>query len=235
MLLALALAAGGGLAELVRRGGRRVGALAVLAGLAVAWMGDRAFVHAVPRDAMSELGPWVAAATMAAAVGWGAARLPLEPVAGLAPVLPLALASLVGVWAGVPETSAALLAAGVLGGMAIVMLLRPLPLSVTGAVVVGVLPIGAACIGAVGNAHALLGGGLVTATFVVLGLSPRVRSVSVSALAGGSAVHLVAALVAARQLGVRRDWDGAPIWIALVVTLAVVAAERLRAGQTDRP
>lgn len=235
MLLALALAAGGGMAEVVRRGGQRVGALAILAGLVAAWMGDRAFVRAVPPDVLGDLAPWAAVAVMAAAVGWGAARLPVEPVGGFAPVLPLALASLVGVWAGVPETSAALLAAGVLAGMAAVMFVRPVALSMAGTVVVGVLPIGAAGIGAVGNAHALVGGALCSATFVVLGLGPRVRAVSVSALVGGTAVHLVAVLVAARALGVRRDWDGAPLWIALVVALAAVAASQLRSGQTERP
>ena len=235
MLLALALVAGGGMAEVVRRAGRRVGALAILAGLVAAWMGDRALLQAVPSDVVGDLAPWAAVAVMAAAVGWGAARLPVEPVGGFAPVLPLALASLVGVWAGVPETSAALLTAGVLGGMAAAMFLRPVALSMPGAVLIGILPIGAACIGAVGNAHALVGGGLGSVTFVVLGLGPRIRAVSVSALSGGTAVHLAAALVAARALGVRRDWGGAPLWIALVVALAVVAAGLLRSGQTERP
>lgn len=235
MLLALALAAGGGMAEVVHRAGRRVGAPAILAGLVAAWMGDRALVQAVPSDVVGDLAPWMATGVLAMAVGWGVARLPVEPVVGFAPVLPLALASLVGVWAGVPETSAALLAAGVLGGMAAVMFVRPVALSMAGTVVVGILPIGAACIGAVGNAHALVGGGLCSATLVVVGLGPRVRAVSVSALVGGTAVHLVAALVAARALGVRRDWDGAPLWIALVVALAVVAAGQLRSGQTERP
>jgi len=204
----------------------------VAGALAVAWLADRAVVHAVPRHAEEGLGVWLAGIATSVAVGWGASRLPVA-AGKVPPALPLALGSLLGVWVGVPETSAAILVAGVLGGVTGVVIARGVGLSRPGAVVAAVAPVGAACVGAAGNAHALVGGLLCSATFVVLGLGPRLRAVSVRALAAGSGVHLLGALVAGRQIGVHRDWQAAPAWIALVAGLAATAAWLLRAGQPD--
>lgn len=235
-LVVLAFVAGGVVVGLVSWRRDRLGPLAVTAALAFAWWGDRALLDAVPHDAIATADPWVAFLAVAGAVGWGASRLPVTPVVrGLPPVLPLALGSLVGVWAGVPETSVALLTGGVLVGMATVMGARQVTLSPWGAIVMAVTPVGAAYIGAVGNAHALLGGALCSATLVVLGTGPTLRRVSASALASGSAVHLVSALMAARLIAVRREWSTAPFGIALVVGLAVLAARILRSGQVDEP
>ena len=233
MLLVLALAAGVVLTGVSSRIGHRgrVGAAGVVAALAVASVGDRILVHAVPRDPVGPVGPWMAASVVAVLVGWGARRLPPVSVAGLPPVLPLALGSLVGVWAGVPETSAALLAGGVLGGVAVVAVALPVALSSRGAVVVSVVPVAAACVGAAGNTHALLGGLLCSTTFAALSAGPRIKEMPTLALIRGSVVHLTAAVVAARQIGVERDWHLAPVWVALVAGLALLAARMLRSDQ----
>jgi hypothetical protein len=192
---------------------------------------DRALVHAVPRDPGVELGASVLAAAVAGLVGRGATRLPLappQPLLGVPPVLPLALASLVGVWAGVPETSAALLAAGGLGGLAVVVAARRLVLTLPGAVVVSMAPVAAALVGAVGWAQALVGGCLCSATFVVLVFGPRLRSISAPALVRGTSLHFVAAVIAARQIAVHRGWGLALLWVPVVIALAVAATKQLR-------
>lgn len=229
----LALAAGAVLTGVFSRIGNRrtVGVAGVVAALAVAGVGERTFVHDVPRDPIGAVGPWAAALVVAVAVGWGARRLPLRSVAGLPPALPLALGSLVGVWAGVPETSAALLSGGVLGGAAVVVLAGRIALTPGGAVVVSVVPVGAAWVGAAGNAHALVGGLLCSASFAALSRGPRIREISMQALLRGSALHLTAAVVAARQIGVARDWQLTPVWVALVAGLALLAARMLRSDQ----
>jgi hypothetical protein len=99
------------------------------------------------------------------------------------------------------------------------------------ALVIGVLPVGAAVVGAAGDPHALVGGLLCSGGLVALGAGPVVRAVSPSALALATGVQLVAALVAARQVAIVRDWDGTALPIAVVVGLSVVTAARLRRGQ----
>ena len=94
-----------------------------------------------------------------------------------------------------------------------------------------VVPVAAACVGASGNAHALLGGLLCSTTFAALGAGPRIKEMPTLALIRGSVVHLTVAVVAARQIGVERDWHLAAVWVALVVGLALLAARMLRSDQ----
>jgi len=210
---------------------RRVGAFTVIGALLVAWLGDRVLAHGVPRDLIDGTWAYLAGGAVALAAAWGASRLPITPAAGVPPILPVTLASLVGVWAGVPETSAAILAAGVLLGVGAALVLRHGLVSRSAAVVVSVTPAVAATIGAAGEAHALLGGLLCSTTVIALGAGGAIGTVSLRALARGTALHLAAALVAARQVGVARDWDGAFVAIVLVLGLSIAAASMLREDQ----
>ena len=232
-LLAVAAAAGVLVCYVVGRwsSGRRVGVMAICGGLGLAAAGDRWLVDAVPRDVVRGVVPWLFALAVGVAVAWGADRLPVTPTVGMPPVLPLALAALVGVWAGVPETSAAILAVGVLLGLALALLAGRLFVTRSAAVAIAVAPVGAACIGAVGEVHSLVGGFLCAAPVVAVGLGPVVRAVSGTALVQGTLLHLVVATVAARHLGVSRDWDAAFVVIPVILVLSVAIAAVLRQGQ----
>jgi hypothetical protein len=156
----------------------------------------------------------------------------MASTAGVPPVVPLALASLVGVWAGVPETSAALLAAGVVTGLAAALRLVGGTLRPSAAVAIGVAPAAAAVAGAVGDWHALVGGLLCSATLVALGTGPPVATVRVGPLAAATALQLAGGLVAARHVGIVGE-VGPPALIAGLVSvgLAGLAAAVLRRGQ----
>jgi hypothetical protein len=149
-------------------------------------------------------------------------------------VVPLVLASLVGVWAGVPETSAAILAAGAVVGLATALWLGSGSLTRRGAAVLGVLPIGAAVVGAVGDRHALVGGLLCSGTLVGLAGRRKVESVSPRSVLVATALQLAASLVAARQIGIVRDGDGGTELLAgiVVIVLSALAASALR-GVSD--
>jgi hypothetical protein len=232
-LLALAVAAGGTTASvaLVRSLPRRVGAVSVAGALLLAGLADRWFLHAVPRDLVEGTAPWVVGGAVALAAAWGASRLPSTPTARLPPILPIALGSLFGVWAGVPETSTAILGAGVLVGVGAVLVLGRALISPRAALLVAVVPVGAATSGAVGGAHALVGGLLCSAAVIVVGVGPAVPSVSAGALAAATALNGAAALVAARQVGVARDWGGTLLAGILVLGLSLATAAVLRRDQ----
>lgn len=235
-LLVVAMAAGAVVAWTAgRRRGGRVGTVAVLGALVLAGAADRRLVHALPREVVDGYGSWALAGATAVAVGWGAGRLPAAPTFGLPPVLPLALASLAGVWVGVPETSAAILAAGVLVGLAAVLVIGRVTVTPAAAIAVAVVPVGAACAGAADVGHALVGGLLCSATLVVIGLGPRVRVVPGTTLVGVTALHLAGALIAARHVGVSRDWGGTLPVAVLVIGLSLSAAVVLRRGQGRVP
>lgn len=234
-LAAMALVAGGAAAAVaVVRGRSRVGVIAVFAAVLAALVADRRFVGGTPTPVVQELGvgAGVGALALAVVVGRGAWRLPGEPVDRVPPVLWLVVASLVGVWAAVPETSTAIVATGVSVGVAAVLALGGLRLSRPAVLVVSVLPVVAAYIGAAGNAHALVGGGLCVTTLVVLAVAAPMRPLAGWWWRGGVAVHLAAALVAARQIAIQRDWARTPGWAAVVVALAVAAAACFRAAQS---
>jgi hypothetical protein len=145
-------------------------------------------------------------------------------------VVPLALASLVGVWAGVPETSAAILVAGVVAGVGLALWVGQGSLARRGAALIGVLPVGAAVSGAVGDRHALLGGLLCSATLVLLAAGRRIAAVPVRPLVVATALQLAASLVAARQIGIVGDGDDVSAFGAGIVVLGLsgVAAAVLR-------
>jgi hypothetical protein len=232
-LLALSLVAGASVAGVasVLPPRRRVGALAVLVAVLVAAVGDRRLLGAVPRDLVDG---WTAAAggaVVATAVAWGSSRLPVRPTLGVPPVLPLALAASAGVWAGVPETSAVLLVTGVIGGAAAVLVLGRSTATRAAAVAIAVLPVGAAVVGAAGDPHALVGGLLCSGGIVALGSGPPLGAVAPTALMLGTGAQLAAALVAARQVAIVRDWGGTALAIAVVVGLSIMCAGLLRRGQ----
>ncbi len=235
-LAAVAMVSGGAAAAVaVVRSRSRVGVIAVIGAVVSALAVDRWVVGGVPAPALGELGvvAGLGAVVLAVVVGRGAWRLPGEPVDRVPPVLWIVLASLVGVWAGVPETSAAIVAAGVGVGMAAVLALGRLRLSGPAAIAMSVLPVVAAYQGAAGNVHALVGGGLCVTTLVVLAVAAPRRTMAGWRWRGGLAVHLLAALVAARQIAVDRDWAGTPGWVAVVVGLAVAAVALFRSAQSD--
>lgn len=233
-LLAVAAAAGLTVAAgAVRaRRGSAVGVVVVVGAAGLAWVGDRRFVHALPDDLVSGGRAWIAVA-VAAGAAWGARRLAAARVGAVPIVLPLALGSLIGVWAGVPETSAALLAGGVVGGVGVVVIVARRTLSRWATVAISVAPAGAALVGAAGQQHALVGGLLCSATFVVLGVGRPIGRVPVPAALRGVATHLALAGVAARQIAVDRDGALSWVWIAAVVGLALGAGWFLRAQRTD--
>jgi hypothetical protein len=234
-LLALTGLVGVGIGWLAsRRAGRGpVGALAVVVALLLAWVADRWFVQAVPRDLVDGLGPWGAGAVVGGCAGRGAARLPIALTAGVSPVVPLVLASLAGVWVGVPETSVALVAAGVIVGLVAGLRLGGGVLDRRAAVVVGVVPVIAAVAGAAGDRHALVGGLLCSTTLVALAVAPRITAVAVRPLVVATALQLVGALLAGRQVGVVRDGSDATMVLAAAAAaaLGILGASILRRDQ----
>lgn len=233
-LLAVAAAAGLTIAAgAVRaRRGSAVGVVVVVGAVGLAWVGDRRFVHALPDDLVSGGRAWIAVAVAAGAAG-GALRLAAARVGAVPIVLPLALGSLIGVWAGVPETSAALLAGGAVGGVGVVVVVARRGLSRWAAMAISVAPAAAALVGAAGQPHALVGGLLCSATFVVLAVGRPIGPVSVPAAVRSVAAHLVLAGVAARQIAVDREGPLSWAWIAVAAALALAAARFLRAQRTD--
>jgi hypothetical protein len=231
-LLALAAASGALIALVAALGPRRrVGLVAVLVAVASAKLADRAFVDALPTELDGSRALWLGVAVVAFGVGIGASRLPPRPaVAQIPATVWLAAGSVVGVWAGVPETSPALLAAGVLVGATLSVVARRACYTAPALVVLAVAPAAAAGIGAAGDAHAALGGLLCSATFVLLAVGPQLGRVGPSALALAASLNLLAGLVAARQLAIGRDWDGALPWVALTLALSAGAAGALRRG-----
>jgi hypothetical protein len=226
-LLAIAWGAGAALALLaVARRRRPVGVVALMLALVLAVRLDRTHVHALPADSLDHLGPLLLPLVAAVVVAWSARRVP----AGQHLVLLLAGASLVGVWVGVPETSAALLGFGVLAGVAVATVVRRVTISRWAGVVVALVPVAATVVGAVGNRHALIGGLLCSSTVVLLGARPPRGDVPLDALVTGIAVHLTSAVVAARHVAISRDWDGSAVWIIVTLALAAVSASLLRRG-----
>lgn len=225
-LVALAV----GLTAARLRAPRRIGAAAVLVAVAVAVAADRSLLHALPERWPDGRSTWVSVLAVAL-VAAGARRLPVAPTVGLAPVVPLGLAALAGVWLGVPETSAALVAAGGLAGTGLALLVTRAQVRASAVPVLAALPVAATWIGAAGEGHALAGGLLAVLPLALVGVGPPVARVGPLPLAVAVVLHGTLAVVAARHVGVARGGDSVAGPLVVVTVLAVVEVIVLRRGQ----
>lgn len=215
-----------------RRGARRAGAGTLAVAWVVAAAGDWLVLGMLPEDLSLGVVAVVLAALVALVAVRGAGTLVSSSIGGVPVVVALAGGSAAGLWGAVPETSIVLLVAGSAAGLvAQAAAGRTWPSGGAVRLLVAGLA-GAALVGSSGNGHALLGGLLCLATFVVLGVRPPGpgRTTALVTLVA-VLLHLASALVAARHVGVNRSWGAAPAAVGAVVVLAVLAAGLLRPRQ----
>jgi len=232
-LLGFAVLVGGLVAGAVLRARRRPpGPVALVGAWLLALFGDRLLLDLMVQDLSTSVGAAVLAGLVALAASRGVMRLhgsrgEPSPVA-----LALVAGSGCGVWLAVPETSVVLVVAGVaVGAVAVGTASGHWPPALTTVALIWGLAV-AIAIGAESDPHALVGGLVCLSTFVVLGCVPRAPG-SVRPADGLIAVllHLAAALVAARQVGVSSSWGMALLAGPAVVVLAVLAGGMLRPRQ----
>jgi hypothetical protein len=196
---------------------RRRGVVVVPLGLGLAAAVNELFVDAFP-SSISVPARYLAASTAAAIILAAAGGWPWRPASGPGWLAwPLPLVAGLGVYAGVPETSYALLVLGVIAGIAVVGLTvrhDPGPGLCAGLAAAPVLGV---VFGSVAIPQAFVGGVLACTPGLLLGfvVPPRswIRGAIVVGLAG------VTSLIAARGLAVERTWDDAGAVVAAVVVL----------------
>lgn len=210
----LLIALGG---HLTPRGRTRSLALAGLAGAGLGgWGSDRT-------------GPWLVAAALV--VLTADRPEPAHPLGRLTPAL--AVASLAGVWAAVPDTEAPLAAAAVLGPLAVLRAARGPAPGPAGTVALVVAVAGAAWVGSAGWGAALASAGAVGAVAVaplVAGFGRELRGAAGAAVV---AAHLVVALVVPRLLMHRSAGVAAAAAVGALVAVAVVVGVAAAAGSTN--
>jgi hypothetical protein len=217
-----------------RRTPPRLGGLEVVVGAAVVVVLDDELTHALPSPLVRHAW-WAAVGVVVVAMaGRGAVRLPTSP--GRVPlILLIVLAQLAGVWAGVPETSAAVIAAGLVGGATVVAALRGVVVRTSGSFALVALPVAATLVGAVGSPIPTVGGLLASALLVISGVTAaRRRSLSRARTAGAVATQLAAAMTAARLVAVRPDWGSAAIGVVATLALSQLGARVLAAAPHGR-
>ena len=164
------------------------------------------------------------AAIVAILAGVGATRLLADSPANWAWLAVAALVSAGGVWAGVPETAPALLAAGGMAGLIAAARLTAARWAPTAGLGLGLILGWAALTGAAGRPWAALGGALcsgVAPWFALPRRSPN-RGNSLGARPWLLGAHASIVFVAARWIGV----DPAPGWgrVAIVIFAGVLVA-----------
>jgi hypothetical protein len=207
--------------------GRTVGATTVAVALLVAIVVDRRWIEALSAErGMPER--WLVLVGWGVLVGVGAARAARRDASGLA--LPgLCAAAGVGIWLGVPETSYAILAVGLIVGLAVGGRMISGTLRPSGAAAMALLLVIAGSRGAVDIDQALVGAVLATAPLVALGVVPMRHDPSDRAVAGSIVLALIEGVCAGRLVGVHRTWDGLVLAGALCVVLASASAYAWRA------
>jgi len=162
--------------------------------------------------------------------GLGAARLLADPAVGWGWVAAGSLASAAGVWAGVPETGAALLAGGGLTGLAAAAVVTRSRWGPTAGFGVAAVVGWAALSGAAGRPWAAVGGALCTGLAPWFALRPPRRVIRPDRSRGPwlLGAHALLVIVAARWIGVVADagWGRVAIVAAAGLAVAVTAARR---------
>ena len=163
--------------------------------------------------------------------GVGTRRLLADPSTHWGWVATGALMSVAGVWAGVPETGPALLAAGAIFGLAGSAALTGARWAPTAGIAVAAVLGWAALSGAAGRPWAALGGALCTGVAPWLALWPpfwapsRSRSPSLRLLGA----HMALVILAARWIGVNPHAGWGRVAIVAFAGLVVTVASRRRA------
>lgn len=177
-------------------------------------------------DAMAAVGAFITGLA-----GFGTVRLLADHGLGWRWVAAGSLVSAAGVWAGVPETGPAVLAGGVLVGLATCGTLTRARWAPAAGLGVAVALGWAALSGAAGRPWAAVGGALCTGAAPWFALRPLLPRLARLRRPGPWLLVAHAALVvlAARWIGVEPDAGWARVAVVVVAGLAVAAATQRRA------
>jgi hypothetical protein len=210
-----------------------ISAPAILLASSVAVLASRLTEHALQVDFGGvEPAQWAGGSAVGLLAGVGAMHL--HRVDGHGVVVPgLVLAALVGMWLGVPETSHVIVAGALVVSVAGVTLVSSWP-SATVPVLLPVLALAAGVLGAVGISQATAAACLAIAPLGMVVVAPPVAMPARRASVLSVGLAVTAGLVAARHLGVNRDWDGVALVSGTSLTLSWLSAAALRVDQSAR-